>query len=78
LGVGARRKPWPKIIAWHPDRHTKRARPSALSSNPLERLNAEIKRRSNVVGIFPNDASVARLVGPMLLVQSDEWSLNRP
>jgi len=47
------------------------------STNPLERLNAEIKRRTNVVGIFPNDASITRLVGAMLLEQSDEWSLNR-
>ena len=47
------------------------------STNPLERLNAEIKRRTNVVGIFPNDALITRLVGAMLLEQSDEWSLNR-
>ena len=47
------------------------------STNPLERLNAEIKRRTNVVGIFPNDKSIVRLVGAMMLEQSDEWSLNR-
>jgi putative transposase len=47
------------------------------STNPLERLNAEIKRRTNVVGIFPNDAAIARLVGAMMLEQNDEWSLNR-
>ena len=46
-------------------------------TNPLERLNAEIKRRTNVVGIFPNDASITRLVGAMMLEQNDEWSLNR-
>jgi putative transposase len=46
-------------------------------TNPLERLNAEIKRRTNVVGIFPNDASIVRLVGAMMLEQNDEWSLNR-
>lgn len=40
-------------------------------------LNAEIKRRTNVVGIFPNDASIVRLVGAMMLEQNDEWSLNR-
>ena len=45
--------------------------------NPLERLNAEIKRRTNVVGIFPNDGSIVRLVGAMMLEQNDEWSLNR-
>ena len=47
------------------------------STNPLERLNAEIKRRTNVVGIFPNDASITRLVGAMMLEQNDEWSLGR-
>ena len=47
------------------------------STNPLERLNAEIKRRTNVVAIFPNDASITCLVGAMMLEQNDEWSLNR-
>jgi transposase-like protein len=47
------------------------------STNPLERLNGEVKRRSNVVGIFPNDRAIVRLVGALMLEQNDEWAVSR-
>lgn len=47
------------------------------STNPLERVNGEIKRRSDVVGIYPNEAAIRRRVGALLLEQHDEWATQR-
>ena len=56
-----------------PQAHWRQIHPT----NPLERLNKEIKRRTNVVGIFPNEPAIRRLVGALMLEQNDEWAVTR-
>src|SRR6188472_269707 len=65
----------PDVLAYmtFPQQH----RAKLHSTNPLERVNGEIKRRSEVVGIFPNEAAITRLVGAILLEQNDEWAVQR-
>jgi transposase-like protein len=47
------------------------------STNPIERLNGEIKRRTDVVGISPNEQAITRLIGAILMEQSEEWAVQR-
>jgi putative transposase len=65
----------PDVLAYmaFPKEH----RAKLYSTNPIERLNGEIKRRTNVVGIFPNETSITRLIGAILLEQNDEWAVQR-
>ncbi len=51
--------------------------PQIASTNPLERINKEIKRRADVVGIFPKDEAIVRLVGALMLEANDEWAVAR-
>jgi transposase-like protein len=47
------------------------------STNPIERLNGEIKHRTDVVGIFPKEAAIRQLVGAILMEQTEEWTVQR-
>ena len=47
------------------------------STNPLERVNREVKRRADVIGIFPNDEAIIRMVGALMLETNDEWAVTR-
>lgn len=80
------REKFPKLAAMMDDaedevlafmQFPKAHRKQIASTNPLERVNAEVKRRTEVIGIFPNDAAIVRLVGALLLEQNDEWQLQR-
>jgi transposase-like protein len=70
----------PRTILQRPGavpRHGRHPAPFIPATNPLERVNREIGRRSDVVGIVPNDASLIRLAGALLIEQNDEWIVCR-
>ena len=78
------RAKWPKLAAFIDDNETDvlshmdfpaQHRSKTASTNGLERLNKEVKRRADVVGIFPNEGSIIRLIGAVLLEANDEWQI---
>ena len=78
------RAKWPKLGAFIDESETDvlahmdfpvQHRTKLHSTNPLERLNKEVKRRADVVGIFPNEQPIVRLIGAVLLEANDEWQL---
>jgi putative transposase len=80
------RPKWPKLAAFIDDSEIdvpsyldlpEQHRSKLHSTNSPERLKKEVKRRANVVGIFPNEAAIIRLIGAVLLEQNDEWQLQR-
>lgn len=75
VAVGANSDGRREVLAYmrFPPQH----RTKLHSTNPLERLNGKIKRRTEIVGIFPNEAAITRLVDAILLEQNDEWAVRR-
>ena len=78
------RDKWPKLGAFIDDSEADvlaymnfpaQHRVKIHSTNPIERLNKEVKRRADVVGIFPNEGVIVRLIGAVLLEANDEWQL---